>query len=129
VMLRVPPPPLASIIGGALSETAHLTGLGPVLTVEDPHPDTSTATSSATPAVSTPRRPTQALPKGFTAGLGIQRRGEQEAFQRVRAWPSALYRKTPLRRSRSMHKRDASSLHVLRRLSYASSAISTAPRS
>lgn len=55
VMLRVPLPPLASIIGGALSETTHLTLSGPVVTVEDvPHPVNKTVTRSATPNVYAP---------------------------------------------------------------------------
>jgi hypothetical protein len=54
-MLREPVPPTASNIGGAPSETTHLTGLGLVLSVEDvPHPDTSNATSSPTPAMNDP---------------------------------------------------------------------------
>ena len=71
-MLREPVAPTASIIGGAPSDTTHLTGLGLVLTVEDvSHPDTSSATSSPTPAVNNPRHPTRTSAKHSTAGLGI----------------------------------------------------------
>ena len=95
VMLRVPLPPLASIIGGALSETTHLRGLGPVVTVEEvPHPDTRTVTSSATPTLHAPRGPTQAL-LNCIACLGIPRRCEQATFQRIRCMASALYRRSP----------------------------------
>jgi hypothetical protein len=72
VMVRVPLPPTASIMGVAPSDTTHLTGFGPVLTDEDvSHPDTSEAASSAPPAASNPRRLTQLSAKNSIAGLRI----------------------------------------------------------
>jgi hypothetical protein len=69
VMLRDPVPPTASITTGTPSDTTHLTGLGPALTVVDvSQPDTSDATSNAALAVTNPRRATLTR---STVGLGI----------------------------------------------------------
>ena len=84
-MLREPVPPPASIIGGAPSDTTHLTGLGLVLTVEDvPHPDTRTATTSATPAVNNPRWRTLTSASIPPQASDRRLRCEQDPFQCVR---------------------------------------------
>lgn len=87
-MPREPVPPMASIIGGAPSDTTHLTGLGLVLTVEDvPHPDRTSATSSARPAVNSPRRLTLTSAEHSTAVSPSRIRREQE---RLRIGPSSI---------------------------------------